>query len=165
MLSGETAVGKYPVETVETMARIAVQAEGAPDLSAPPLASRASTFPDVISGAACRAAEDLGARAIVAFTKSGFTARLLAKYRPRAPILAFSPSPAVRHRLCLHWGVTPKPIPPIQHTEELVEQIDRILLGEGGVRLGDPLVVVAGFPLWVRGTTNLIQLHRVGSRA
>jgi pyruvate kinase len=165
MLSGETAVGKYPVQTVELMSRIAAHAEGAPELATAPAIERASTFPDVAAEAACRAADEVSARAIVAFTQSGFTARLLSKYRPRVPILAFSPSEVVRRRLGLHWGVTAKPIPPIRRTEELVEQIERILLDEGAAQMGDPLVLLAGLPLWVPGTTNLIQLHRVGIRA
>jgi pyruvate kinase len=163
MLSAETAAGKYPVETVRVMARIASQAEtGLPDLAA--TIERASTFPDVISEAACRAAAEIKARAIVAFTQSGFTARLLSKYRPEAPIIALSPCESVRRRLNLHWGVVPKTIRSIQNTDELVDEIEAVLLEERAVRVGDALVVVAGAPLFVRGTTNMIQLHRVGER-
>jgi pyruvate kinase len=163
MLSAETAVGKYPVETVEVMARIAVQAERAlPELSA--TIERASTFPDVISLAACRAAGEVQARAIVAFTQSGFTAKLISKYRPEAPIFALSPSESVRRRLNLHWGVVPRTIRAVQSTDELVEEIESLLLAAGAVHVGDALVIVAGAPLFVRGTTNLIQLHRVGER-
>ncbi|RPJ56945.1 MAG: pyruvate kinase, partial [Acidobacteria bacterium] len=162
MLSGETAVGRYPVQAVEIMARIALQAEGAPALAAAPPIMRASTFPDVVSEAACRAADELDARAIVAFTQSGFTARLLAKYRPRVPVLAFTPAESVRRRLCLVWGVAPRAIAPIERTEELVRQLDRLLLDGGAAQRGDTVVIVAGVPLLVRGTTNLIQLHRVG---
>lgn len=165
MLSAETAVGKYPVETVRVMSRIAVQAEAAlPQLAAGAPFERASSFPDVISEAACRAASEVRARAIVAFTQSGFTARLLAKYRPDVPILAFSPSDAVRRRLCLYWGTVPKAIRPIQYTHEMVEEIEALLLAENAVQTGDALVIVAGAPLWVRGATNLIKLHRVEER-
>jgi pyruvate kinase len=164
MLSAETAAGRYPVETVQVMARIAVQAEKAlPDLAPP--GERASHFPDVISEAACRAAAEVKARAIVAFTRSGFTARLLSKYRPGAPIIAFSPSETVRRRLNLHWGVVPKVIGAVQHTDELVEQIESLLVSEGAVSTGDALVVVAGLPLFVQGTTNLFHLRRVKRRA
>jgi pyruvate kinase len=163
MLSAETAVGKYPVETVQVMARIAVQAETAmPDLAA--TSERASTFPEVISEAACRAAGELKARAIVAFTQSGSTARLLSKYRPAAPVFAFSPSEVVRRRLNLHWGVMPKTIRAVQNTDELVGEIELLLLRDGTVRVGDALVIVAGAPLFVRGATNMIQLHRVEER-
>jgi pyruvate kinase len=154
-------VGKYPIQTVQTMGRIATQAEGAPGLATAAPIARASTFPDVISEAACRAADEVDARAIVAFTKSGFTARLLSKYRPRVPILAFSPSEAVRRRLGLCWGVVPKAIPFIERTEELTEQIDRRLLAEGAARVGDAVVLVAGLPLRARGVTNTVRLHRV----
>jgi pyruvate kinase len=164
MLSAETAVGRYPVQTVEVMSRIAVHAEGAPELATAPPIQRASVFPDVISEAACRAADEINARAIVAFTQSGFTARLISKYRPRVPVLAFSPSEAVRRRLGLVWGVLPRPIPLIEQTDALLARIEATLLAEGSVRPGDPLVLVAGLPIWVRGTTNLIQLHRVGAR-
>ncbi len=162
MLSAETAAGQHPVEAVRVMARIATEAEQAlPEYAAKATIQRASTFPDVISEAACRAASEVRARAIVAFTQSGFTARLLAKYRPEVPILALSPSEAVRRRLCFHWGVVPKTIRSIQHTDELAEEIEALLLQEGAVQVGDALVIVAGAPLWVRGTTNLIRLHRV----
>ncbi len=161
MLSAETAVGRYPVEAVRVMSRIAVQADQALHSPAGGAAGRASSFPEVISEAACRAAREIHARAIVAFTQSGSTARLLAKYRPEVPILAFSPSESICRRLCLYWGVVPKTIRPIQHTDELVEEIQAALLAEKAVHANDALVIVAGAPMWVRGTTNLIKLHRV----
>ena len=165
MLSAETAVGKYPVEAVRIMSRIVTQADQAPRSRAAERATdRASTFPDVISEAACRAARELRARAIVAFTQSGSTARLLAKYRPEVPILAFSPSEQIRQRLSLCWGVVPKTIRPIQHTDELVDEIEAALLEEKAVHPNDALVIVAGAPMWVRGTTNLMKLHRVGGK-
>jgi pyruvate kinase len=163
MLSAETAAGKYPVETVEVMARIAVQAETALPGVATTMA-HASSFPDVISEAACRAASEVGARAIVAFTTSGFTARLLSKYRPQAPIFAFSPSEVVRRRLSLHSGVVPKTIRSVQDTDQAVQEIEDLLLAEGAVAAGDVLVFVAGAPLLVRGTTNLMHLRRVKER-
>jgi pyruvate kinase len=148
---------------VQVMARIAVQAETAmPDLAA--TSERASTFPEVISEAACRAAGEMKARAIVAFTQSGSTARLLSKYRPAAPVFAFSPSEVVRRRLNLHWGVMPKTIRAVQNTDELVGEIELLLLRDGTVHVGDALVIVAGAPLFVRGATNMIQLHRVEER-
>ncbi len=162
MLSAETAVGMHPVEAVRVMARIAGQADrGLHKLAAGGAGGRASSFPEVISEAACRAAGEIRARAIVAFTQSGSTARLLAKYRPEVPVLAFSPSESIRRRLCLYWGVVPKTIRPIQHTDELVEEIQATLLAEKAVHPNDALVIVAGAPMWVRGTTNLIKLHRV----
>ena len=162
MLSAETAAGQHPMEAVRVMARIAVEAEGAlAEFAAAASIERASTFPDVISEAACRAASEVRARAIVAFTQSGFTARLLAKYRPEVPVLAFSPSEAVRRRLCFHWGVVPKTIGSIRGSDEMVEVIEALLLQENAVEVGDALVIVAGAPLWKRGATNQIRLHRV----
>jgi pyruvate kinase len=166
MLSEETAQGKFPVEAVRVMSRIAIQAERAlPPRGPAEGTGRAAAFPDVISETACRAARDVHARAIVAFTQSGSTARLLSKYRPEVPILAFSPSESVRRRLGLCWGVVPKTIRPIQSTDELVEQIQAALLEERAVHINDTLVIVAGAPMWVRGATNLIKLHRVEERA
>ena len=163
MLSAETAAGKYPIETVQVMARIAVQAETAlPDLAA--TLPRASGFPDVISEAACRAAGEVRARAIVAFTTSGFTARLLSKRRPEAPIFAFSPSEVVRRRLSLHSGVVPKTIRAVENVDRAVDEIEALLVSEGAIAAGDALVFVAGVPLFVRGTTNLIHLRRVKER-
>lgn len=163
MLSAETAAGKYPVETVQVMARIAVQAETAlPDLAA--TLPRASSFPDVISEAACRAASEVNARAIVAFTRTGFIARLLSKYRPQAPIFAFSPSATVRRRLSVHSGVTPKVIHTAQNTDQVAEDMEDALVSDGAVAPGDALVFAAGAPLFVRGTTNLLHLGRVRGR-
>ncbi len=163
MLSAETATGEYPVEAVRVMARIALEAERAlPQFVEARALARVSAFPDVISEAACRAASEVSARAIVAFTQSGFTARLLSKYRPHVPILAFSPSDAVRRRLCLHWGVVPMIMGYVEDLDELVDQIERTLLGQRAVAKGDPLVIVAGAPLRVRGITNFIRLHQVG---
>jgi pyruvate kinase len=163
MLSAETAAGKYPIETVRVMARIAVQAETAlPDLAA--TLPRASSFPDVISEAACRAAGDVKARAIVAFTTSGFTARLLSKRRPEAPIYAFSPSETVRRRLSLHSGVVPKTVRAVENVDSAADEIEDLLVSEGAIAVGDALVFVAGVPLFVRGTTNLIHLRRAKRR-
>jgi len=119
----------------------------------------------VISEAACRAAGEVGARAIVAFTRTGFMARLLSKYRPPAPIFAFSPSEVVRRRLTLHSGVIPKTIRSAQNTDQVVEDMEDVLVSEGAVTAGDTLVFAAGAPLFVRGTTNLLHLRRVKARA
>ena len=162
MLSAESAAGKYPVEAVKVMARIALIAEA----SLPAWATtveRASTFPDAISEAACRAAGELKAKAIVAFTQSGLTARLISKYRPDVPIFALSPTESIRRRLCLHWGVAPRVIEILKSTDEL-PKIEAGLLADGLVEPGDALVIVAGAPLFARGTTNLLWLYRVRKR-
>lgn len=168
MLSGETASGRHPVESVEMMARIVDETE--PLLLARRCERERSRdehlddFPAAICEAAAVAAEDLGARWIVGFTQSGTTARLLSKERSVIPIIAFSHFEEVQRRLSLLWGVLPTKMSVIASTEALVDEVDRILLSEGRVSPGDPLVIVAGAPIQVMGQTNFLQLHRVGSK-
>jgi pyruvate kinase len=167
MLSAESATGRYPVETVEMMARIAVRAEQAV-LSQEPVRRRRSGvdvgFPEAVSDAAAMAANALNAQAIVAFTQSGFSARLISHQRPEVPIIAFTPSVEVRRRLALSWGVSSRLIRKVETTDEMVEEIERALLGDGSVRINDVIVIISGAPMWVTGTTNLMKLHRVGER-
>jgi pyruvate kinase len=108
------------------------------------------------------AAQELKARAIVAFTQSGSTARLISQDRPPVPIIAFTPSERVRRRLSLDWGVAARLIPKLTTIDEMVAGIEANLLADRTVRYNDILIVVAGAPLWVRGTVNLLKLHRVG---
>jgi pyruvate kinase len=168
MLSAETASGRYPAEAVETMARIAERAEQATLALEPPRRRREGRapvgFPEAISDAAASAARALDARAIVAFTQSGFSARLISQERPAAPIIAFTPFAAVQRRLALTWGVTSRLIRKVETTDDMVEEIEATLLGDGTVRAGDVLVIISGSPMWVTGTTNLLKLHRVGER-
>ncbi|HEV8583490.1 MAG TPA: pyruvate kinase [Methylomirabilota bacterium] len=168
MLSAETASGRYPAEAVETMARIAERAEQATLWMEPPRRRRDSHapvgFPEAISDAAASAARALDARAIVAFTQSGFSARLISQERPATPIIAFTPFASVQRRLALTWGVTSRIIRKVETTDEMVEEIEATLLGDGTVRAGDVLVIISGSPMWVTGTTNLLKLHRVGER-
>ncbi len=165
MLSAETASGRYPAEAVEVMARIAARAEEA--ALAQDVARRrrqAAGFPEAVAYAAAMAAHELGARAIVAFTQSGFSARLISHERPDVPIIAFTPSVEVRRRLALSWGVTSRLIRKVETTDEMVDEIERELLGDGSVQTGDTLVIISGSPMWVTGTTNLMKLHHVGER-
>jgi len=166
MLSAETAVGAHPVETVELMARIAARAEEAQGPR--PITRRRSgdfsTFPEAISTAACQAARSLQAKAIVAFTQSGSTARLLSHDRPELPILAFTPSVEVQRRLALSWGVTSFLIQKVQTTDEMIETIEEVLLETRYVSQHDVVIIVSGAPMWVKGTTNLLKLHRIGER-
>jgi len=166
MLSAETASGRYPAEAVEVMARVAERAEQAVALE-PPRRRRedrpsAVGFPEAVSDAAATAARSLRARAIVAFTQSGFSARLISQERPATPIIAFTPFAAVQRRLALSWGVTSRLIRKVETTDEMVEEIETTLLGDGTVRVGDVLVIISGSPMWVTGTTNLLKVHRVG---
>jgi pyruvate kinase len=165
MLSAETASGRYPVEAVEVMARIAARAEAA----VLPLERRRRRpdtvgFPEAISDAAATAARALRARAIVAFTQSGFSARLISQERPDVPIIALTPFVEVQRRLGLSWGVSSRLIRKMETTDEMVEEIEATLLGEGSVRVNDVIVIISGSPMWVTGTTNLLKLHRIGER-
>jgi len=165
MLSAETATGKHPVETVDVMARIAERVEQA--LTRPAAERRreeVSGFPQAIAEAACHAASDLGAKAIVAFTQSGSTARLISQERPEAPIIALTPSAEVQRRLALCWGVSSRLIRKVETTDEMIEEVESTLLGAGSVRPNDVLVIISGAPMWATGTTNLLKLHRVGER-
>ena len=168
MLSGETAIGRHPLATVRMMHRIVAEAEAhapyLPHLGRPRRADdEVSSFEDAAAEAACGAAADIKARAIVAFTESGFTARLISKYRPATPIFAVTPREDVCRRLALCWGVTPLRAEPVQGTGRMIATIDSRLRQEGLVALDDPLVILAGTPFGVPGTTNLVRLHRAGA--
>ncbi|MDK1474145.1 pyruvate kinase [Streptomyces sp. 549] len=165
MLSGETSVGKYPVETVRTMGRIVAAAEE--DMLSgglPPLTP--SSKPRTQGGAVARAAAEmgdfLGARFLVAFTQSGDTARRLSRYRSPIPVLAFTPDPATWAQLNLTWGVEALLGPTVQTTDEMVDQVDEILLRIGRCRRGDLVVIIAGSPPGVPGTSNLVRVHHIG---
>ena len=163
MLSGETAIGKYPVQTVQMMARIIEKAEASVELVPPILNLDASlSFPDAIGQAAAAVSTAVSPKAIVAFTQSGSTARLISKRRPRTPIIAFTPSERICRRLCLCWGVEPRQITLIDDTDRMVAEVEARLLSEGNVRFGDTLVILAGAPITARAETNLLKLHRVG---
>jgi pyruvate kinase len=166
MLSGETASGKYPIESVQMMERIVLAAESSARaqhlgriLEAPH--GLPSHFPDVIARVACQAAEASGATLIAAFTLSGVTARLLAHYRPPVPIVAFSPNQEVRRRLALLWGVVPRVMEPIQDTEAMVRRVEEELLARGLARTGDRIVIVFGAPVGQPGKINSLRLHTI----
>ncbi|PIU65905.1 MAG: pyruvate kinase [Armatimonadetes bacterium CG07_land_8_20_14_0_80_59_28] len=168
MLSGETSVGEFPVETVQTMGKIIDAAERLM-FSNQRFQDRAGAehlgnFPAAICEIAAHAAEDTGAKWIVGFTQTGSTAALLSKQKSPIPIVVFSHFPDIERRLSLLWGVLPRRMPPVADTESLVLQVDRALLAEGRVNPGDPLVIVAGAPIQTKGHTNFLQLHRVGER-
>lgn len=165
MLSGETAIGKYPVQTVQMMARIIETAEESVELDPPILSLKANTplsFPDAIGQAAAAVSAAVSPKAIVAFTQSGSTARLISKRRPRTPIIAFTPSEHLCRQLGLWWGVDPRQITLIDDTDRMVAEVEARLLVEGNVRVGDTLVILAGAPITARAETNLLKLHRVG---
>ncbi|WNG39993.1 pyruvate kinase [Archangium minus] len=168
MLSGETASGKFPIESVQMMERIVLAAEStvrAQGLMAPTESpvGLPSHFPDVIAASACYAAKQAGASLIAAFTLSGVTARLLAHYRPPVPIVAFSPNQEVRRRLALLWGVVPRVLEPIQETEAMVRRVEEELVSRGLARKGDRVVIVFGAPVGQPGKINSMRLHIIGS--
>jgi pyruvate kinase len=161
MLSGETSVGKYPLETVRTMARIITAVEDN-STAAPPLAHVPRTKRGVISYAARDIGERLDAKALVAFTQSGDTVRRLARLHTPLPLLAFTPLPEVRSQLALTWGTETFIVPHIQTTDGMIRQVDESLLGLGRYKRGDLVVIVAGAPPGTVGSTNLIHVHRIG---
>ncbi|MFD9790534.1 pyruvate kinase [Streptomyces sp. NPDC059070] len=165
MLSGETSVGKYPVETVRTMSRIVTAAEE--DVLAkglPPLTERSK--PRTQGGAVARAAAEMGdflnAKYLVAFTQSGDTVKRLSRYRSPIPLLAFTPDPATRSQLNLTWGVETFLGPHVDSTDAMVAQVDEQLLKIGRCRRGDIVVITAGSPPGVPGSTNLVRVHHIG---
>jgi len=164
MLSEETSVGRYPVEAVATMSRIVEAAEA--DVS-PGITGRRETdammnnLPDAACEAAARAALAIQAKGIVVFTQSGTTARLISRYRPSAPILAFTSSETVRRRMALLWGVIPKRMDPVERTGQLIAQLEQILRKEGWASSGDRFVILFGFPINRKGPTNMVKLHTI----
>ena len=165
MLSGESASGKYPLESVQMMDRIVLAAESSmrsagPRMISDPISIPAS-FPDVVAGIACRAARESGATLIAAFTLQGVTARLLSHYRPQVPIIAFSPNQEVRRKLALLWGVVPRVLEPISETEAMVRRVEEELLSRGLAQKGDRVVIVFGAPVGQPGKINSLRLHTI----
>jgi pyruvate kinase len=165
MLSAETATGKYPVESVAMMARIAERAESSlryEEILAKKRTVAARTVTDAISSATCGMANDLGAAAIITATESGHTARMVAKYRPRAPVLGVTPHESTMRKLLLVWGVVPTLVAPSRGTDEMIEQAVGAGLAKGLIKQGDLVVITAGVPMGIPGTTNLIKVQTVG---
>lgn len=165
MLSGETSVGAYAIQTVRTMARIVAAAEE--DILAkglPPLTER--NKPRTQGGAVARAAAEIGdflnAKLLVAFTQTGDTARRLSRYRSPIPLLAFTPEQSTRSQLTLTWGAETFLVPPVGSTDAMVAQVDELLLKYGRCHKGDIIVITAGSPPGVSGATNLVRVHHVG---
>ncbi|MHA7633897.1 pyruvate kinase [Corallococcus sp. M7] len=168
MLSGETASGKFPLDSVQMMERIILAAESSARAQLQPRVIEAPLglplhFPDVIARVACEAAKASGATLIAAFTLSGVTARLLAHYRPTVPIVAFSPNQEVRRRLALLWGVVPRVLEPIQETETMLRRVEEELVSRGLARKGDRIVVVFGAPVGQPGKINSLRLHTISA--
>ncbi|MFQ5664731.1 MAG: pyruvate kinase [Terriglobia bacterium] len=164
MLSAETAAGRYPREAVEMMVRIIREAEKqAPRLSRRRL-EKTPNVAETVAETIAHAAEQLKLRAIAVFTESGYSARLVSKARPAPPIVAFSPSQEVRRRLALLWGVLPRRIKRVREVDSLSREAERRLRREKLVERGDIIGIVAGTPLQVKATTNLLKFHTIGRR-
>ncbi|MGZ4779261.1 MAG: pyruvate kinase [Thermoanaerobaculia bacterium] len=168
MLSAETASGAYPLEAVQMMARIVTAAENQAlihptNLRAPfRKSSESDEFTDALAGAANYAAEQIDAKYIVVFTQTGFAARLMSKFRPRAPIIALTPSSWVARRMNILWGVQPYVLQQVgEFHEQIVDRVDEFLLQKDIVRAGDRLVILMGSPIYHRAKTNLLRVHRV----
>ncbi len=163
MLSGETSVGNYPIESVSTMARIASAAEGATLRSTHHFDRRPESTGGAIARAAAEVGAIVGAKALVAFTMSGETARRLARYRSPIPLIAFTSNPVVRGQLALTWGVETFEVPFVHHTDDMVRQVEASLLALGTFEKGDKIVIVAGSPPGNHGSTNALRVHILGS--
>lgn len=160
MLSAETAAGSYPIEAVQMMARIAQETE-AGDKTARQPERQKLTQTRAVSHAARALAEEVSVKAIVVFTRSGNSARLISKDRPRTPIIAYTPSERVYRQLALWWGVWPYCIGMQGTTEELIDVVERRLLDDKLVQQGENVVIMGGLPIASRARTNFVKLHHV----
>jgi pyruvate kinase len=167
MLSGETGVGEYPVVAVETMARIIMATEDHAMEQKEVGTLRTlhwdpHTKSGVIAKAAGEVAERIDAKYVVAFTQSGDSARRMSRLRGPVPILAFTPEAKTRSQLSLSWGVETFKTLTVEHTDEMVAQVDEQLLNIGRVEKGDLVVIIAGSPPGIPGSTNALRVHRMG---
>jgi len=162
MLSGETSVGEFAIEAVQTMARIISHTEqGGMDMIRP-MKSSPKTKGGAITKAATEVGAIVGAKYLVTFTQSGDSARRTARLRSPIPILAFTPEVGTYNRMALDWGVEPELTPMVKHTDEMVMQADALLLHSGRCKAGELVVIVAGSPPGIPGSTNAMRVHRVG---
>lgn len=166
MLSGETAIGKYPLESLLTMSRIAERAEKSIDYKKKFMRQNFDidiNVTNAISHATCTTAHDLGAVAIITVTTSGSTAKMVCKFRPACTIIATTPNTRVQRQLNLSWGVIPLHSVTETKTLEVFEQAVEIATQHGLVNNGDLVVITGGIPAGIPGTTNALKVHIVGS--
>jgi pyruvate kinase len=162
MLSGETSVGAYPIRAVQTMAKIIESTEEHGLERIRPLGTRPHTMGGAVSAAAVEIGDLLGAKFLITFTQSGDTAKRMSRIRPRIPMLAFTPEQHTRSRLALAWGIETYLVPMARHTDQMALQVDKSLLAEARVKEGDIVVIVAGSPPGIPGSTNALRVHRMG---
>jgi pyruvate kinase len=162
MLSGETSVGEYPIETVKVMAKIIESTEENGLERIPDLGTKPHTHSGAVVRAALEIAELLGSKYVCVFTESGDTLRRVSRLRSRVPVLAFTPNEDVRRKLALVWGATTFIVEKVKHTDDMIKQVDELMLSSGKCRVGDEVVIVAGSPPGIPGSTNSLRVHRVG---
>jgi pyruvate kinase len=162
MLSGETSVGEYPIETVKVMAKIIESTEENGLERIPDLGTKPHTHSGAVVRAALEIAELLGSKFVCVFTESGDTLRRVSRLRSRVPVLAFTPNEDVRRKLALVWGATTFIVDKVKHTDDMIRQVDELMLSSGKCRVGDEVVIVAGSPPGIPGSTNSLRVHRVG---
>ena len=163
MLSAESASGKYPIEAVSMMASIIREAESSiQEYPRPTTSQEQLKVAETVAELVCHASRELHMKLIAVFTHSGFTARLVSRYRPLVPIVAFSPEAATRRRMSLFWGVTSRHISDIKKIDGLADLAEKRLLEERLVKKGDVIGIVAGTPMGIRGTTNFMKFHVIG---
>lgn len=162
MLSAETSAGKFPVESVKVMARIAVETEKSTQKIFPDVWPKGElSIPEIIADAAYQSAQTAGVVALAVGTSTGTSARLLARYRPPVPIFAFTPNESVARQLSIIYGVHAIHSPSFESTDKMLQEMERMLVDAGLAKLGDHIVFVAGQPVGLRGTTNMLKLHRI----
>src|SRR5690242_18434691 len=162
MLSAETATGHYPVEAVSMMARIIEAAESSITEFPRPAPQERLKVAETVAELVCHASRELHMKLIVVFTHSGFTARLISRYRPQVPIIALTPETETLRRMALIWGVSPQKIADVRKVDGLAAVAEKRLLEERLVRKGDVIAIVAGTPMGIRGTTNFMKFHVIG---
>jgi pyruvate kinase len=162
MLSGETSVGAFPIETVQTMARIIEHTENVALDQIPPLKHSPATKGGAITKAATEVGLIVGAKILVAFTQSGDSARRMSRLRSPIPMLAMTPDNGTYNRLSLSWGVEPMLTAVVNHTDEMVMQVDSLLIESKRVKLGDLVLIVAGSPPGIPGSINAMRVHKIG---
>lgn len=162
MLSGETSVGQYPVQTVEVMARIISSTEEHGAARIPPLGTKPRTQGGAITLAAIEVAEFVEAKFVCIFTESGDSARRMSRLRSLIPMLAFTPLESIRRRMALTWGIESVLVERVRHTDEMYRQVDQLLLGESLAQEGDKVLVISGSPPGIPGSTNDLRVHVVG---
>ena len=162
MLSGETSVGAFPIETVQTMARIIEHTENVALDQIPPLKHSPATKGGAITKAATEVGLIVGAKILVAFTQSGDSARRMSRLRSPIPMLAMTPDNGTYNRLSLSWGVEPMLTAAVNHTDEMVMQVDTLLIESKRVKIGDLVLIVAGSPPGIPGSINAMRVHKIG---